>query len=659
MSRSSGRNRRRPPSLRVAGALVTLTRSGLSRFSRTLSRARLVAWAEAVDRTVGWDRLPVPLGIAALVGIRERLRERNLYDTETRATKDRPVPLPEGKRHLTARTAEGTYNDLNHPRMGSAKTRFGRNVPPIGRTYPASLQGTMMQPNPRVISRELLARETFRPATGLNLLAAAWIQFMIRDWFNHGQGDRDMKKAWEVPPVAGDDCWPQSEKPMCIPRTEKDPTRTPEEEGLPPTYINKVTHWWDGSQIYGNSDEEIRHVRSRWHGKLKDPLDRTGRMPSADPTTGKQAVKEPGFWLGLAMMGVLFMREHNAICDRLHEAYPHWSSDRLFDHARLINVALMAKIHTVEWTPAILGHPTLQISLRSNWWGLAGEQIHNLLGRTSESEVVSGIPGSPTNHFGVSYSMTEDFGAVYRMHPLIPDEYTFRSATSGKVLEERDESGEALRKLEKLRLADIAGERTFEFMKQVPKPADLFYSFGIAHPGEITLHNYPNSLRKFRRPPKENERPEDVKLMDLAATDILRVRELGLPRYNEFRELLHLSPIRTFEELTDNPFWAKELRRVYNDDIDLVDLMVGLYAEPRPEGFGFSDTAFRIFILMASRRLNSDRFFTKDYTPEVYTQVGLDWIDQNDMRTVLLRHFPELAPALRNIKSAFFPWWRP
>ena len=27
-------------------------------------------------------------------------------------------------------------------------------------------------------------------------------------------------------------------------------------------------------------------------------------------------------------------------------------------------------------TPAILGHPTLQISLRSNWWGLAGEQIH-------------------------------------------------------------------------------------------------------------------------------------------------------------------------------------------------------------------------------------------------------------------------------------------
>src|SRR5215210_5120603 len=59
------------------------------------------------------------------------------------------------------------------------------------------------------------------------------------------------------------------------------------------------------------------------------------------------------------------------------------------------------------------------------------------------------------------------------------------------------------------------------------------------------------------------------------------------------------------------------------------------------EGFGFSDTAFRIFVLMASRRLNSDRFFTEDYTPEVYTQAGLDWIDDNDMSTVLLRHYPD------------------
>jgi hypothetical protein len=254
--------------------------------------------------------------------------------------------------------------------------------------------------------------------------------------------------------------------------------------------------------------------------------------------------------------------------------------------------------------------------------------------------MISGIPGSPTDHFGVPFTMTEEFVAVYRMHPLIPDKYTFRSADSGKVI--------PIRGKKKLKLDEVAGKHAFDVMKQVPMP-DLLYSFGIAHPGEITLYNYPRSLQKFKR-------PDNDKLMDLAATDILRTRELGVPRYNEFRELLHLPPVRTFEDLTDDPRAAEDLRRVYKDNIDLVDLMVGLYAEPRPEGFGFSDTAFRIFILMASRRLNSDRFFTKDYTPEVYTQAGLDWIDYNDMSTVVRRHFPDLAPSLRNVKNAFFPW---
>jgi hypothetical protein len=84
--------------------------------------------------------------------------------------------------------------------------------------------------------------------------------------------------------------------------------------------------------------------------------------------------------------------------------------------------------------------------------------------------------------------------------------------------------------------------------------------------------------------------------------------------------------------------------------------MVGMYAEPKPKGFGFSDTAFRVFILMASRRLESDRFFTTDFTPEIYTPAGMDWIENNTMRDVLLRHFPSLKPALRAVENPFAPW---
>ena len=86
--------------------------------------------------------------------------------------------------------------------------------------------------------------------------------------------------------------------------------------------------------------------------------------------------------------------------------------------------------------------------------------------------------------------------------------------------------------------------------------------------------------------------------------------------------------------------------------------MVGMYAEPKPNGFGFSDTAFSVFILMASRRLKSDRFFTRDYRPEVYTQAGLDWVEDTSMRDVLLRHFPELEPVLRGVENPFAPWAR-
>ena len=64
------------------------------------------------------------------------------------------------------------------------------------------------------------------------------------------------------------------------------------------------------------------------------------------------------------------MREHNAICDRLSEDYPQMGTTTLYRTARLVNAALMAKIHTVEWTPAIIAHPTTVRAMRTNWWGI-------------------------------------------------------------------------------------------------------------------------------------------------------------------------------------------------------------------------------------------------------------------------------------------------
>ena len=59
---------------------------------------------------------------------------------------------------------------------------------------------------------------------------------------------------------------------------------------------------------------------------------------------------------------------------------------------------------------------------------------------------------------------------------------------------------------------------------------------------------------------------------------------------------------------------------------------------------------------MASRRLKSDRFLTDCFTAEYYTKAGLDWVNDNNMGTVLLRHYPELATALVGVDNAFQPW---
>lgn len=98
-------------------------------------------------------------------------------------------------------------------------------------------------------------------------------------------------------------------------------------------------------------------------------------------------------------------------------------SDQIFDKARIVNCALMAKIHTVEWTPAILAHPALQIGMAANWWGIVGETLTKAVGRISKTnETISGIPGSGVDHQGIPYSLTEEFVSVYRMHSLIPGE---------------------------------------------------------------------------------------------------------------------------------------------------------------------------------------------------------------------------------------------
>ncbi|WP_431817344.1 peroxidase family protein [Gordonia jacobaea] len=589
----------------------------------------LAVTAEQLDRVVGWSRLPKPLGLAVLVGIRSQLRALNLVDTDPDPAPPLDPPLPASDHRK--RTIDGRFDNLAHPDMGSVGTRFGRNVP-LDATWP-ELGDRFHEPSPRVVSEKLLARTEFQPAETLNLLAAAWIQFQVHDWVSHLTPPDP--EPWLIE-LDADDQWPHS-RPMQVPRT---PTLDGPAD-TPPTYANRDTHWWDASQIYGDTEEYAAAIRDRdADGNLLATIELADDgLPTlaAEQLLDKNGPKANS-WLGLALMQSLFLREHNAICRRLTVAHPEFTADqeRLYNVARLVNSALMAKIHTVDWTPAIIAHPTTVTGMHANWFGLLGEKFTSKFGRLVDSEILFGIPGGGTHLDGVPFSLTEEFVAVYRMHPLLPDQLDVRSLATGQTRRTHP-LGELL--------ADEVHQRMAEWSMD-----DLLYSFGRAFPGALTLHNFPEALRDLPRP--------DAESIDLATIDVLRSRERGVPRYNEFRRHFRLPPAKSFADLTNNAEWAKQLEQMYRD-IDDVDLMIGLYAERKPRGFGFSDTAFRVFILMASRRIAADRFLTTDFTADVYTEAGMAWIRDNTMRTVLLRHFPTLTPVLAHATNPFAPWPAP
>jgi tetratricopeptide (TPR) repeat protein len=622
------------------GAIATTLTDTLTSLVGRIAGYRGKVWTD-------WYRRPLPLEILTLAYMREQLNAHNLESSYPAGALVGFQPPgqepPPGVTHF--RTADGSWNNLADPKEGAAGTRFLRNVG-FSATRPET--ALLLTPNPREISRRLLTRPSDsdgRPEMTvvpfLNLLAASWIQFMNHDWINHGE--ILCEDVIDVPLAQDDPARSRYlQRTMPIGRTQPDPTRMDGRDPVATSSINEVTHWWDGSQIYGSDQATQDRLRSRRLGKLR--VTDEGTLPVDD--TG---VEDTGFrrnwWVGLSMLHTLFVREHNAICDMLHAAYPGWDDNRLFNVARLINAAVMAKIHSIEWTPGILPNPALNMALNINWYGLLTFALRKGNDRKTLSEVnirneeIGGLVGNPINKHGCAFGLSEEFVEVYRLHSMLPETLQLRRRSQDGIAE--DVPFPSTRQRGSTRITDDYAM------------SDLFYSFGNQHPGALVLNNFPQFMQELSIPGNP--------FVDMGTVDIVRARERGVPRYNAFRRQLGLNPIQSFDDLTDDANVRNELKSVYGadpKDVEKLDLLIGTLAEGhRPTGFGFGETMFQIFILNASRRLQADRFYTDSFNEDVYTWEGLQWIDRTDFKTVILRHYPELADSgLANIKNAFEPW---
>ena len=110
------------------------------------------------------------------------------------------------------------------------------------------------------------------------------------------------------------------------------------------------------------------------------------------------------WWVGLGIFHVIWTREHNYVCDMLKERNPTWNDEILHNTAKLIIAAVIAKIHTLEWTTAILHNDVVKLGLKSNWYGVSPIEIAR--GNATLAawlikqypQFANGIPGSIGKH---------------------------------------------------------------------------------------------------------------------------------------------------------------------------------------------------------------------------------------------------------------------
>ncbi len=555
------------------------------------------------------------------------------------------------------RSSNGTCNDLKDPAQGAAGTRFQYNTKPDMRYG--------IDDPPLMETAKILARtDGFKELPVLNLLGAFNLQANVHDWMDHGKHQNMSRESFYHIPLPSDHPIAQlhGQKEMLVPKLLEDGTRTVADTkaNIRTTYEDTVTHWWDASEIYGSDAKTADRLRTHKDGQMI--LDKDGLLPM-----GPEGVPDTGFnqnWNpGLEVVHTLYVREHNSICDMLtknypQDQYPQWKEklaeiikpmfgdpppDKLTDaqydqfvysRARLINAAEMAKIHTVDWTPVALNNKTMTDGLITNY----GQERTEPFSKIFNEDELGGIWGNKIHKAGVPYEMEEDFVQSYQqMHALVPDDLKLFDYKTDKPI------------------ADIPMDHALQGdAHTVIKNAgfdNVLYSLQKDKAGQIAAHNDPNFMRDL------NIRGNHI---DLTAIDILRGREKHLPRYNEYLREMHMPPVKSFEELIpDNPKMREEVRKVYNNDIEKVDTVIGSLAEwpgRSAQTMGFSGSTFLEFILMASRRVQSDRFYTTDFRPEVYTPEGIDRVrGLGGMKDIINRNAPNLKNIEEQRQSAFHP----
>lgn len=311
------------------------------------------------------------------------------------------------------RTFDGTCNNLEKSVRGASFTPFQRLLPARfedGLQQPHGFrQGKLTDnmfrdgpftppyPSARLISSTVVL-DRLEDDPQLTHLVMQWGQFL----------DHDLDLAVEVSPeeaqcdivnctctdvcfpirVPGDDQAFGEDEPRegaCLPFARTIPACMIG-DFEPRDQLNELTHYIDGSMIYGSTNERAEFLREFKGGLLRvgSAFPETGGGPSLPeisafpPCQPEEQVEEElppperccpegrdscfvagdirvNEQVSLTVMHTIWVREHNRVAEALANLNPQWDDERIFQEARKIVIAQVQQITFTEFLPALFG----------------------------------------------------------------------------------------------------------------------------------------------------------------------------------------------------------------------------------------------------------------------------------------------------------------
>ncbi|KAK7076494.1 hypothetical protein SK128_009108, partial [Halocaridina rubra] len=515
------------------------------------------------------------------------------------------------------RSYNGRCNNLDNPTWGSKNNVFKRRLPPDyadGIDAPRAGRGGYPLPSARVVSAHL-HRDEGHHDHAITIMTVAWGQAIDHDFTLTAETKNDLKKEPK--------CCEGEHNPAClpIPVPDKDPFFSLFKRNCinvvrslpgvrygcklgPRAQTNSVTAYIDANWVYGSDEETAKRIRLgrgglmkslpvfREYGmkdllplKLEEPEDGCIR-PNRDVycfDAGDGRVNEQ---LVLAVVHTMMMREHNRIATELYKINPHWDDETLYQETRHIISAQIQHISYNEFLPMVLGKDVM------TKYGLILEKHGYFDGYDPKIDV----------------SMSANFvTSAFRFgHSLLPSTVERWSPGNKYIASQR--LSEMLRQPYDLYKGGWCDQYIMGLTNQVAQAMD------DAVTQEVTNHLFQEPDKKWG--------------MDLAAINMQRGREHGVPSYNQFREFCGLPKAYKFDDLLGS-MSNKTVRRygdIYRHPDD-IDLWSGGVSE-RPLPGSMVGATFSCLIGLTFKELRyGDRFwyenrgYPSSFTPEQLEEI--------------------------------------